>query len=839
MSAHPPAHRGVQLASLSFAQVAGVLAVAILAAAVRAVTPAQLPVALVTAIVITVLDRFPLYLNPIGEMPLAGVITIPVLVLFGWPAAIVGTALALVPSLAGGPLREGMVRGAERIIGLGVAAAAAGALHIAEPYAQVIAVAVAALALTVTHTLTAAAALHLEEGITWPRALSYLAETTLFHYLVVLVVAAATVWAAGVGASAIDRLLVPAIGAGVTLQIYLPRILRGQEQRRILAAVSVLAAAVDAKDPYTADHSQSVARLCRRVARVLGLREAETYKVYLAALLHDVGKTVVPPEVLRKAGALTPQEREVINSHVEAGVRIVRSIRGLSEIAPLVEASHERLDGRGYPRGLSGDEIPLASRIILAVDAYNAITTDRTYRPASPPAAALAELDRHAGTQFDPQVIAALRIALGVARPARAPAGQAAWIRVLRRPAFALLWIGELVSFIGDEIFFIALSLWVYRLTGSITMLAVTLVAAQVGQGLLGLFAGALADRIDRRRLIVVTDACRAALVAVLPFVLPRSIPAGIVLLVVLNVGTVFFRSAAFALIPTIVPREDLLPANALFQATGRIAEVIGGVLGGMIVVTLGYHIVFYLDAASFVVGAACVAGMPVAWRAGLSDAPSKRLSAEIREGLVYIWQTPLHRALALLIVPGYLTLAFTVLQTPMVVRTAGLSAVAYGAINSAMGVGKLVAAAAMTGTGRLRPTVAFIVLTYLVTDVAIVLFGSSTLYSALMAAAILFGVGNMAATILNATLSLGNVPSHLAGRLMASRQAFIAGTTVLGMLVFGRLADVAGPPKALLALGGVSSVGVLIVWLLAGRYVCEPVAAPAPGPMDSRLDRA
>ena len=376
--------------------------------------------------------------------------------------------------------------------------------------------------------ILSAARLRTEDAVTWQRAIRFQAAATSFHLAVFTIAAAVAVWVISNDPSQVDLLLVPPLAAALVLQLYLPRILRGQQQRRALSSVSVLAAAVDAKDPYTANHSAAVAELSRRVARVLDLDEPDVHRVYLTGLLHDVGKTVVPPEILLKTGKLTEDEWHVMRSHVEAGVRIVQSIGGLAEIAPFVGASHERLDGAGYPTGLAGDAIPLSSRINLVVDAFNALTTNRPYRPARPPEAALRELEAHAGTQFDPRVVAAVRIALGLGRAAETQRGApdprvVATLRtalgldhppetrgetpnaltLFRQPAFALLWVGQLVSFLGDEIFFIALTLWIYRLTGSATLLAVALIAATVGQGLLGLLAGALADRMDRRGVMI------------------------------------------------------------------------------------------------------------------------------------------------------------------------------------------------------------------------------------------------------------------------------------------------------------------------------------------------
>lgn len=782
--------------------------------------------ALVTSLSIAVLDWFPIYLDPAGELRLTIVIFIPTLVLFGWQTALLGCAVGIALGILHNPLRDLVVSGTERFASLIVAAAFVTFLSTFNINSETVKVVLVTFGYAAIRTLIISTRMHMEEAISWPRAIRFLTKATFFHFTVFAAVASAAVWIASINPLLTTRLLVPVLAAGITLQLYLPRILRGQEQRRILAAVSVLAAAVDAKDPYTGDHSSEVAQICRRVARILNLDEPEVHRIYLAGLLHDVGKTIVPASILLKPGKLSEEEWEVMRSHVEAGVRIVESIERLAEVAPIVSASHERIDGGGYPRGLKGDDIPLGSRINLVVDAYNALTTDRPYRPARSSREALRELEAHVGTQFDPRVVAALRVALRIQYPKEQQIRLPIWVTLLGRPAFGWLWFGQLVSFLGDEVFFIALTVWVYQLTGSATVLAATLVAATAGQGLGGFLAGALADRIDRRSLMISADISRAMLVAALPFVILRWIPAGWLLLVALNVGTIFFRSALYALTPSVVPRHELATGNALFQTTERIAEIIGGVLGGAVVFWLGFRMAFYLDALSFLVSAACIAMMPVAWRAGLGMQPYKRIVSEIGDGLRYLWGTPVHRFLALLIVPGYLTLAFAALRAPMIIKTAGLPIVAYGVINSTIGVGKLVSAASLTASGERLVSLAFIVAMFLLTALAIALFGLTTSYSVLITAAFFFGLANIATNIANATISMLNTPSAILGRLMASRQVFIAGTQLLGMLIFGRLADLVGPSAALVTLGSVSAVGVLAVWLSAGRKLIVSTTA-------------
>jgi putative nucleotidyltransferase with HDIG domain len=767
----------------------------------------------VTAVGMAILERFPVYLYPTGELPLAPVLFISTLVLFGSPVALLGACLGLATGLLTRPVRSVLLEAGVFLPSLAAASVAWAMVpsHASTP--DVVEVAVAGLGYYVTRTLIVSAYLQSEPGMTWPRALRYLLAATGPHVLVFVIVAAISVWIVGSTPSVTQRLFVPVLAAIVTLQLYLPRILRGQEQRRVSAAVSVLAAAVDLKDPYTANHSHEVASLCRRVARELGLNESAAHSIYLAGLLHDTGKIVVPHEILSKPGKLSRREVKLMQEHVPAGVQIVQSIGGLVDVARVVAASHEHMDGSGYPAGTRGEQIPLGSRIIGVVDAYHAMVTDRPYRQARSPQEALDELESREGTQFDPVVVQALRAALRADAHDTRRLPEPAWVELLRRPAFALLWGGELVSFLGDQILFIALSLWVYELTGSAAALAVTLVAATAGQGLLGFLAGALADRLDRRAVIIVTDLGRALLVAAVPLVLPRSLTLGLTLLIVLSVGTVFFRAAIYALIPSVVPRNELATANALLQTTERIAEVIGGLLGSAIVLAVGYRMAFYLDALSFLVSAACVGAMPVIWKAGLGSSRDQRILGDIADGLRFIYRTPLHRGLALLIFPGYLTLAFSALQTPMAMKTAGLSVLAYGMINSAVGAGKLVSAAVLAASGTRWATMQFCVLTFLLTAVATAAFGATTAYPVLLAAAFMFGLGNVATNIANATMSMVHTPSALLGRVMASRQVFIAVTKIVATLAFGWVADRAGASLALVTLGLVSGAGVAAVW--------------------------
>jgi putative nucleotidyltransferase with HDIG domain len=171
----------------------------------------------------------------------------------------------------------------------------------------------------------------------------------------------------------------------------------------------VLGDVIEYDDAYTGQHTYGVAELARLVATELGLDERKLRIVEFGALLHDVGKIAVPKQIINKPGPLSPEEWEVIKTHTVEGERMLDRIGGfMAEVGKVVRSAHERWDGAGYPDGLAGEAIPIASRIIFCCDAFNAMTTDRSYRRGRSPEAALDELCANAGTQFDPAVVEAV-----------------------------------------------------------------------------------------------------------------------------------------------------------------------------------------------------------------------------------------------------------------------------------------------------------------------------------------------------------------------------------------------------------------------------------------------
>jgi len=189
---------------------------------------------------------------------------------------------------------------------------------------------------------------------------------------------------------------------------------RERESARLAAlrvraeALGALVASLEARDAYTGEHCASVVDLAVECASVLRCSEDQTTDVRHVALLHDIGKVGVPDGILQKPGRLTEEEWEVMRRHPEIGAQILESVGSLRHLAPAVRAEHERFDGTGYPDGLAGEDIPLASRVVLTCDAYHAMVSDRPYRRAMSTSEATREIVVNNGTQFDPRVVKAL-----------------------------------------------------------------------------------------------------------------------------------------------------------------------------------------------------------------------------------------------------------------------------------------------------------------------------------------------------------------------------------------------------------------------------------------------
>jgi putative nucleotidyltransferase with HDIG domain len=194
------------------------------------------------------------------------------------------------------------------------------------------------------------------------------------------------------------------------LEHFVEDLKRAAEENRALfmGSIQMLAGAVDEKDPYTRGHSDRVTRYSLQIAHEMKLDDEFLEILRISAQLHDVGKIGIEDHILKKPGALTPEEFEIMKTHTTKGANLLRPVKQLKEMLPGIELHHESLDGRGYPYGLEGDQIPLLPRVIAVADTFDALTTNRPYQRAFEPPEALKIIHSLATKRLDPQAVAAL-----------------------------------------------------------------------------------------------------------------------------------------------------------------------------------------------------------------------------------------------------------------------------------------------------------------------------------------------------------------------------------------------------------------------------------------------
>jgi putative nucleotidyltransferase with HDIG domain len=178
-------------------------------------------------------------------------------------------------------------------------------------------------------------------------------------------------------------------------------------EESLVETVRCLSEAIEAKSPWTKGHSERVAALAVAVAKEMGWGQKDVEKLKTAALLHDVGKIGTYEKLLDKQEKLTPEEWEIVKGHCAKGVQIISPVKRFNELIPLILHHHERYDGKGYPAGIRGEEIPLGARILCVADAVDAMTSERPYRKARPIEEVIKELKNNAGIQFCPKVVEA------------------------------------------------------------------------------------------------------------------------------------------------------------------------------------------------------------------------------------------------------------------------------------------------------------------------------------------------------------------------------------------------------------------------------------------------
>ena len=595
---------------------------------------------------------------------------------------------------------------------------------------------------------------------------------------------------------------------------------------------------VDKRDGQTHGHSQRVGELSEKVARLLHLSDEQCNTIRTAGILHDLGKIAIPDSILLKPGKLTPEEYEVIKTHPVEGAQILAEHPEQKGVAEIVMHHHERWDGKGYPDGLTGDQIPLGSRIVNACDAFDTITQARVFRPTvKTPAEAIAELRQLAGTWYDPQVISALEAIVaerwGVPVPP-SPKPQAknrlSYREVLRIPPFRLLWFGQAVSFFGDWMNTAGLAIMLFVVTHSPALVAAGLISKALPAIIFGLIAGPLVDRFDRQRIMIFADVIRAILTVTIPFFALHWLPGVFVVVFFIASASAFFNPAKQALLPSLVPSKLLLRANGVMFSTEKGMELVGYSAAGFIAAAVSWIPLFFVDAATYIVSAATLLGVP-----DLRDrAQLGRLTVlnDIREGARFVLTNPI---LGTTMTVAGMAALFGGLTFPILVVMAygplRGGALGYGLLEAALGAGVILGALiAPRLVGRYRAG-KLIIAGVVGIGVGYALIGIGQ--NLWLAITLMFwlGIANMIYYVPLVSITQHESPDNVRGRVMSTRFLVVQLGLLIGMLVAGPLTERIGAP-AVFTTAGVLIICVGVVGIgfrsLRSASLRDEIATPA-----------
>lgn len=383
--------------------------------------------------------------------------------------------------------------------------------------------------------------------------------------------------------------------------------------------LELAAQALDARDRYTESHSIRVAELAGRLGEHLELGDRDVELIRTAGSLHDLGKIGVRDDILNKPGPLTEAEWEIMRRHPDIGADMIAQHSALAEVAPLVRHHHERWDGSGYPAGLRGPVIPFGARILSVADSFDTITGARLYRrSAMTPIEGVEDISRRANQWYDPNVVDALRELHGLSPlevtdrpdvPRRITS-----LKVLRtNPGFSSLIAAIGVSSLGDPLTQVASLVSIYLATTDARLVALGLIVQALGTIVMTLAFGGVADRVPRRRLIVGLELLRAGLLVATAFLVSLAWWLMIPILFLLSCIGAVVQPAKQAAIPSLVPTGQVGKANALVQATSMLAGAVGFAVAGAILslAPRSANLLFIADAATFVLAAAIIVGIP------------------------------------------------------------------------------------------------------------------------------------------------------------------------------------------------------------------------------------
>lgn len=393
---------------------------------------------------------------------------------------------------------------------------------------------------------------------------------------------------------------------------------------------------------------------------------------------------------------------------------------------------------------------------------------------------------------------------------------QAGFAALMRNRNYALLWSGQLVSELGNRFHWIAVSLWIYSLTHSASAVSLAISSMFIGSLLVSLWAGVFVDRMNRKAILIASDLARAVLVALIPTLVEVSLILVYVDLALVSVATAFFRPAIFAVIPQVVNRRNLLPANSFFTAMDTGTEILGPLLAGILAQTYGYAPLLYMDSFTYIFSAACISAMTISHTSTQRERISLRsVWRSAVEGLRYVKQDKLQYGLFVLIFPATIVGAgLNALQTPIAKGIVGITDAEFGTFQGVWGVGFVAASLLVGWYGPLLRRSRIILAGYFIGFAATGLMGLSSSYQDLLVTAFVVGFSNTLYYIGLSTVLMEYTPSVLIGRVVSTRQVALAAARVISPLVFGTLAELSGIREAILIMAIVGAgATALTLW--------------------------
>lgn len=380
---------------------------------------------------------------------------------------------------------------------------------------------------------------------------------------------------------------------------------------------------------------------------------------------------------------------------------------------------------------------------------------------------------------------------------------------------YAFLWTGQLVSEIGNRFHWVAVSLWVYAVTKSASAVSLAIASMFIGSLLVSFWAGPLVDRLNRRAILITSDVVRGLLVVMIPSLMSRNIWLVYADLALISIATAFFRPAILAIVPQIVPKVHILPANSFFTAMDTATEIGAPVFAGLIAQASGYALLLYADGLTFLVSALCIAGMSV--RAPVSESAKPLSLRSIWEGAIaglrYLNTDKLQRALFILIFPAALVgSGLNALQTPLAKGTVGITDFEFGVFQSVWGAGFLIASLLLGWFGAKQRRSSIMLLGFLMAFLSAGLMGLSRTFEFLLLTGFAVGFSNTLYYVGTTTILMEYTPEGVIGRVLSTRQFAIGSVRVLSPLIFGAVADTIGIRSAVIVMAGLGLLGTALV---------------------------